>query len=201
MLPLTKDELTKLLIDVSNGHELAFRKLFEVYYPNIYTTALRITKNEYVAEDIVQDTFLKVWINRESINRYENFEGWLYTVSKNITYNILKKGDHYKKYIQQEGKESLLSIYPSADYEMQDKDFQALLQQAVDRLPPKQRQTYALLKEQFLKRNEAAEILNVSPETVKWNIDQAMRSIRAYCLSHINGMPLVLLLHFFSKYF
>lgn len=195
------EEHTNLLHQVASGDEMAFRQLFEAYHPNIYTTALRITNDENIAQDVVQDTFLKVWINRNQLTTVDNFEGWLYTIARNITFNILKKGQHYKQYLNEEGQSALLRIYPSVDYTLQDKDFQSLLERAIKRLPPKQQETYRLLKEQYLKRNEAAQILNVSPETVKYNIDQAMKSIRAYCLAHMKDMPLVLLLHFYSKYF
>jgi RNA polymerase sigma-70 factor (family 1) len=198
---MSMEEHTNLLHQVASGDEMAFRQLFEAYHPNIYTTALRITNDENIAQDVVQDTFLKVWINRNQLTTVDNFEGWLYTIARNITFNILKKGQHYKQYLNEEGQSALLRIYPSVDYTLQDKDFQSLLERAIKRLPPKQQETYRLLKEQYLKRNEAAQILNVSPETVKYNIDQAMKSIRAYCLAHMKDMPLVLLLHFYSKYF
>lgn len=198
---MSMEKHTNLLHQVASGDEMAFRQLFEAYHPNIYTTALRITNDENIAQDVVQDTFLKVWINRLQLTTVDNFEGWLYTIARNITFNILKKGQHYKQYLNEEGQFALLRIYPSVDYTLQDKDFQSLLERAIKRLPPKQQETYRLLKEQYLKRNEAAQILNVSPETVKYNIDQAMKSIRAYCLAHMKDMPLVLLLHFYSKYF
>ncbi len=198
---MSMEKHTNLLHQVASGDEMAFRQLFEAYHPNIYTTALRITNDENIAQDVVQDTFLKVWINRIQLTTVDNFEGWLYTIARNITFNILKKGQHYKQYLNEEGQSALLQIYPSVDYILQDKDFQSLLERAIKRLPPKQQETYRLLKEQYLKRNEAAQILNVSPETVKYNIDQAMKSIRAYCLAHMKDMPLVLLLHFYSKYF
>lgn len=190
-----------LLFQVSLGDQNAFKILFDTYRPNIYTTALRITNNDWMAEDIVQDTFVKVWINRLVLPTLSNFEGWLYVLAKNITLNILKRQDSYRAYAHEEAKSALLRVYPEADYMVQDKEFQLLLQAAIDRLPPKQRETYYLVKEQYLKRDEAAAQLQVSPETVKWNLDQAMKSIRAYCLAHMKDSPLVLLLHFFFKYF
>lgn len=195
------EDKNELIRKVAAGDEIAFRRLFEIFHPNIYTTALRITHDVTMSEDIVQDTFLKVWLQKNELASIHNFEGWLYTIAKNITLNILKKGKFYKEYLQEEGSRSINQIYPGADYNVQDKDFLNLLEEAIKRLPPKQQETYRLIKEQFLKRNEAAELLQVSPETVKWNLDQAMKSIRAYCLSNMGKMPLILLLHFFSKYF
>jgi len=186
---------------VAEGDEVAFKVLFDTYRPNIYTTALRVTNNEWMAEDIVQDTFVKVWIHRQQIPAIANFETWLYVLSKNIALDIIKKKAHYKTYSQEEAKNALLRVYPEADYLTQDKDFKRLLDEAIERLPAKQKETYRLIREQYLKREEAAEILQVSPETVKSNLDQAMKSIRAYCTAHMNDIPLVLLLHFFLKHF
>lgn len=190
-----------LLKKVARGDESAFRMLFELNHPNIYTTALRILADQQAAEDIVQDTFMRVWINRATLDQIDDFQAWLYTLAKNIAFNVIKKRENYKQYMQQKGQQLLSELSTEADYALQDKDFQYLLEKAVQRLPPKQQQTYKLLKESNLKRKEVAEILNVSPETVKYNIDQAMRSIRSYCSAHMKDMPLVFLLHFFTKYF
>lgn len=192
---------TSILMRVAEGDGVAFNVLFDTYRPNIYTTALRVTNNEWMAEDIVQDTFVKVWIHRQRIPEIANFETWLYVLSKNIALDIIKKKAHYKAYSQEEAKNALLRVYPEADYLTQDKDFKRLLDEAIERLPTKQKETYRLIREQHLKREEAAEILQVSPETVKSNLDQAMKSIRAYCTAHMKDIPLVLLLHFFLKYF
>jgi len=198
---MVKKISTSILIEVSKGNEAAFKTLFDTYRPNIYTTALRVTNNEFMAEDIVQDTFVKVWINRHTLTQVDNFEKWLYVLSKNITLDILKKQAHYKAYAIEETKAALIRVYPEADYLAQDKDFQGLLQKAIDRLPEKQKETYRLIREHYLKREEAATMLNVSPETVKSNLEQAMKSIRAYCLANMKDIPLVLLLHFYFKYF
>ncbi|WP_437918080.1 RNA polymerase sigma factor [Sphingobacterium sp. LRF_L2] len=200
-MSMVKEISNVVLKQVGDGDESAFKSLFDTYRPNIYTTALRVTNNEWMAEDIVQDTFVKVWINRHLLHSLDNFEAWLYVLAKNITLNIIKKQDSYKAYAQEEARAALIRVYPEADYLVQDKEFQRMLQEAVDRLPPKQKETYRLIREQYLKRDEAANILHVSPETVKWNLDQAMKSIRAYCLANMKEMPFVVLLHFFLKYF
>ena len=190
----------EIFILVSKGDEEAFKVLFDTYRPNIYTTVLRITNNEWLAEDIVQDTFVKVWINRHILTTIDNFETWLYVLSKNITLDLIKKQKNYKTFAQEEAKTALISVYPEADYLTQDKDFQHLLDTAIERLPNKQKETYRLIREEYLKREEVAAILKVSPETVKSNLDQAMKSIRAYCLANMKDVPLILLLHFFLKH-
>ncbi|WP_316748103.1 RNA polymerase sigma factor [Pedobacter gandavensis] len=193
----TIDDLS-LLTSVARGDEQSFRLLFDKHRPNIYTTAWRITGDEWTAEEILQDTFLKVWINREILPELENFAGWLYTIARNLTYNSIKQRQNEKKKLLLAAKESI--EYRHTDYLTQDKEFAYILKQAIERLPPKQKLTYQLIKEQEMKREEAARTLNVSPETVKWNLDQAMRSIRAFCMTQLKDAPLIIALYFFSKY-
>lgn len=186
----------ELLLQVRQGDETAFTALFDLYRPRIYTTALRITKDEWSAEEILQDTFVKIWKNRETLGDIGNFEGWLYTIARNITFNELKRIEREKSNYNRMVKDTVAEAGQGADTEMHTKEFQLLLHQAVARLPEKQKVTYQLIKEQQLKREEAATLLQVSPETVKWNLDQAMRSIRAYCMMRMKDLPLIFILHF-----
>ena len=196
-----KQGVRDLLLEIEGGDETAFNRLFDLYRPNIYTTALRITRDEWMAEEILQDTFVKVWIGRHDLSGIDNFDAWLYTIARNITYNALKRTQREKEQFNQLAKDSITLFHPEADYHLQEKEFKGILEQAIARLPEKQQATYRLIKEQHLKRDQAAIELNVSPETVKWNLDQAMRSIRAYCVAHLKDLPLIFLLHFYSKYF
>ncbi|MCD0489155.1 sigma-70 family RNA polymerase sigma factor [Pedobacter sp. MC2016-14] len=191
----------ELLQEIANGNEYAFTKVFEDYKANIYTTALRLTDDEWVAEEILQDTFVKVWINRTELPAIESFDGWLFTIARNLTFNALKRTEKEKQNLLSLTKDSIELFYPEDEYQNREKGFQEILDKAIERLPPKQQATYKLIKQQHLKRAQAAEQLNVSPETIKWNLDQAMRSIRAYCVAHAKDLPLIYLLHFFSKYF
>ncbi|SMC92024.1 RNA polymerase sigma factor [Pedobacter nyackensis] len=195
------NEVLALLKKVATGDEHSFSLLFDKYRPNIYTTALRIIGDEWTAEEILQDTFLKVWLNREILPDLENFGGWLYTIARNLTYNSIKQVQSEKKKLVKAAKESISVYYRQTDYLTEDKEFEHILKLAIERLPPKQKQTYQLIKEQEMKREEAALALNVSAETVKWNLDQAMRSIRAFCMAHLKDAPLIIGLYFSAKYF
>ena len=200
MEPGTTGRVKMLLSQIRDGDEAAFTVLFDLYRPRVYTTALRITKNEWAAEEILQDTFVQIWKNRVTLDQIDNFEGWVYTVARNITFNELKRMERERSNYNRLVQDTVSLVHPGADAEMHTKEFQQLLYQAIARLPEKQKLTYQLIKEQHLKRDEVATRLHVSPETVKWNLDQAMRSIRAYCSMHMKGLPVAFILHFL-KYF
>jgi RNA polymerase sigma-70 factor (ECF subfamily) len=78
-----------------------------------------------------------------------------------------------------------------------EKEHARVLHQAIRRLPGKQRLTYHLMKEKGLRREEVAEILHVSPETVKTNLEIATKRVRAFCLAHLDLSILFLLVQTF----
>lgn len=185
-----------LLQEISSGNESLFAQLFDHYRPNIYTTVLRMTGSVQEAEEILQDTFLKVWLKRASLPDLANFGGWVYTIAENLTYNALKSKQRNRSRTFQVDPD--LGPFPfssvTAEDHLLDKEYEVLLNTAIKQLPDKQQQTYILVKQEGMKREEAARALHISPETVKWNLNQAMRSIRAFCLAHLEILPLFLLL-------
>ncbi|WP_342332581.1 RNA polymerase sigma factor [Pedobacter sp. FW305-3-2-15-E-R2A2] len=195
-----ENKVHSLLQSIAEGDEMAFSRFFDLYRPNIYTTVIRITKDEWITEEILQDTFVKIWINRDTLVYIENIENWLHKIARNVTYTALKRSFKEKQNFNRMAQDSISLFYPEA-YNDKEEQFQGILEMAIKRLPPKQQETFRLIKQQNFKREQAAAELNVSAETVKWNLDQAMRSVRAYCLANLKDLPLIFIIHFFSKYF
>lgn len=185
MFPLPLHNEKDLLRRVAAGDEYAFTVLFDHYRSNVYTTALYMTGQEWQAEEILQDTFLKVWLKRTSLKEILNFGGWLYTIAERLTLNAIL----FHKRIQEKSQQYILAgvncSRENPDQVLLEKQYEGILRHAIISLPEKQRQAYHFIKVRGMKRDEAAQQLRVSPETVKSNLDQAMKNIRAYCLARI----------------
>jgi len=176
-------ELIKLIVQ---SNEIAFAQLFDHYRNKIYTVALKLTHSTTVAEEIVEDVFLKIWLRRATLSQIENFRAYLYVIARNQTYKILKQiAKNYKLVLLTENDASLIDNH--TDEYLVSKEMTSLLQKAIERLPHQQKQVYKLMKEDDLKRNEVAELLQIQPETVKFHLAQAMKNIRAYCMLHLNS--------------
>ncbi len=172
----------ELLIQIAEGDQKAFGLLFGHYKAGIYTVALRLTHSATVSEEIVQDVFLKVWIKRSGLCQIENFRAYLFTIAQNTIYSAMRKS-YKQKFVNQQDSATITTLaIPEEDTKY--RDYEQLLQEAVSRLPAKQKRTYVLIKEEGMKREQAADILHVSSETVKSNLEQAIRNIKAYCLDH-----------------
>lgn len=171
---------------IAQSDEIAFTKLFDHYRNKIYTVALKLTHSTAIAEEIVEDVFLKIWLRRSHLNEIENFSAYLYVIARNETYKILKQiAKNYKLVLLTE-KDVTLADNNTDEYLIR-REMASLLQKAIDRLPSQQKQVYKLMKEADLKRGEVAELLQIQPETVKFHLAQAMKNIRTYCMLHLNS--------------
>jgi RNA polymerase sigma-70 factor (ECF subfamily) len=183
----------QLLLLIAQGDEIAFSKLFDHYRNRIYTVALKLTHSTTVAEEIVADVFLKIWLRRAALNEIDNFRAYLYTIARNETYRILNQiAKNYKIVWLTENDLSL--VHNDTQEYLTGKELRSVLQKAIDRLPHQQKEVYKLIKEGDLKRVEVAELLQIQPETVKFHLAQAMKNIRAYCMLHLNSSVSFLLL-------
>lgn len=171
---------------ITRNDEIAFAHLFDHYRNKIYTVALKLTHSTTVAEEIVEDVFLKIWLKRTALNEIENFSAYIYTITRNETYKILKQiAKNYKTILLAENDPYLVDNH-TEEY-LIGREFTSLLQKAINRLPNQQKQVYQLMKEEDLKRGEVAEILQIKPETVKFHLARAMKNIRTYCMLHLSS--------------
>ena len=175
----------ELLAFIANGDELAFTRLFDNYRDRIYSIAFRITHSTTIAEEIVQDVFLKIWLRRGRLVEIENFNAYLFVITRNHVYKTLKQIAKNYELTAITEKDQLADTNDSA-YLVMEKEYNFLLQKAIDRLPSQQKKVYQYIKEKGLKREEAAGLLHLSPETVKYHLAEAMKNIRAFCMLYLD---------------
>jgi len=80
-----------LLSNVAAGDENAFEELFKNYYNQLTGFIMRLTESEALTQEIVQDVFLKIWINRTALSEIACFKAYLQVVAKNHAFNCLKQ--------------------------------------------------------------------------------------------------------------
>lgn len=186
---------TAILLQVAAGDEVAFTTLFHRHRDRIYSAALRLTHDAVLAEEIVADVFLVVWERRVHLAEVEYFEAYLFTVARNKAYHVLK--EIAKKFQMVELTEiEQLSVGTNAEDVLAEKENNAFLNNALKKLPAQQKKVYQLIKIERKKRGEAAEILNLHPETIKYHLAQAVKNLRRYCapyLEMVSGIGLFFL--------
>ena len=173
----------ELLLNLSQGEDHAFASVFHHYRHRIYAIAFRLLGSASQAEDVVQDIFLKMWLKRGELHEISHFKAYLFTVTRNHIFTSLKL------IARQQLAASELSA--AAANEIKDAaiihtEYEQSLQRAIAQLSPQQELIYKLSKEEGLKRNEIADRLQLSPETIKVHLANAMRSIRAFCMARMD---------------
>ncbi len=182
----------KLLAKASNGDEAAFREIFDTYRNAIYSYSMYVLKNELLAEDIVQDVFLKIWIGRQKLATVQSFNSWLFIVVRNKIVDVFKEQLRQSSIIRK----AIVNKEPEdIERKIIQRDYETLLHEAVDRLTPQQQLIYHLSREEGLKHREIALKLNISPNTVKEHLVQALRSIRKFLTPYLS----LLILFFLAK--
>lgn len=177
-------KLKNIVDRVAASDPLAFRELFELYAGKVHTFAFKLTHAEITAEEIVQEVFIKVWMHRQELSAIEYFPSYLYTITRNHAFNVLKRLAREataKHRLERELQKTHEETEEAVIYQ----DYQRLLDTVIDRLPPKQRQVYSLCHQQGLKYEEAAHRLNISRLTVKTHMQQALRTIKTHFSSAI----------------
>lgn len=165
-----------LVTRVSNGDELAFRILFHRYRNKLYRYSLRYVKSSAIAEDILQDTFLKIWEQRQALQPVLNFEAYLFRISRNQIFNEFKKSTHQAAFEQFTLQN--VSDNRQTEWDVVANNYQEVLQSALDQLPPQRKQIFQLSRLDGLSHEEIAQQLNLSKNTIKVQINKALKSIR-----------------------
>ncbi len=143
----------------------------------LYRLALRITLNHEEAEDIVQDTLIKVWDKRESWNEIESMEAFSITICRNLALDRIKKHDNLNDSLEEKQAESPdNSSTPFEDTLLQDR--LELVRNLVNALPEKQRCCMQLRDFEGKPYKEIAKILGISEEQVKVNIFRARQTVK-----------------------
>lgn len=143
----------------------------------LYRLALRITLSHEEAEDIVQDTLIKVWDKRESWNEIESIEAFSITICRNLALDRIKKHDNLNDSLEERQTESPdTSSTPFEDTLQQDRI--ELVRNLVNALPEKQRSCMQLRDFEGKPYKEIANILGISEEQVKVNIFRARQTVK-----------------------
>ena len=185
---------TNWLNEIAAGNEAAFELLFEQQRGRLYNYMLKITKSKVVAEEIVLDIFLKLWIGRDLLPEIKNIDAFLNKVAYNKALDFLKIASRKKEFHKVIAKQIEMTQQQEADHKLLDSEYESILKKALDQLSPQRRLIFTLSRMEGLNNEEIARQLNLSRNTVRNTLHESLSSIKEY-LRQNN------LISFFSFYF
>jgi len=171
----------QLVARAGAGDRLAASELVTRHTDKIMGVCFRMLGERMVAEDATQETFLRLW---QHASRWRNkgakFETWLYRVAMNICLDRLRK---QKREAPEDAAPEQVDTAPHADVVMIEYERRMIVEEAVARLPERQRMAIVLCHYQELSNIEAADIMEASVEAVESLLSRARRSLREGLMS------------------
>lgn len=180
-----------LLSRTAAGDAEAFRHLFRQYYGPVYSVALRYTKVHDLAEDIVQQSFLKIWEKRSTLSAVIRFDSYLFRIARNEIISQFRKQAVHTRYLQHI-RELFEEEQNSPEDQLIARQRRSVVQELISKLSPQQQLAYRLSRDQGLSYEEIAVAMGLSVSTVKGHITAALRSIRELAGSRRSELCLLL---------
>ncbi|HVU54330.1 MAG TPA: RNA polymerase sigma-70 factor [Puia sp.] len=174
----------------------SFKRLFDSYKNRLYGYVLAITHSPYTAEEITQEIFIKLWLCRDILHQVDSLDGYIFTIARNKTLNHLRKAAYDERLLRE-----LQSFAIPENNNVEERalasEYDRLISDALTLLSPQRRLVYQLSRDKGLNHEEIAHHLQLSRNTVKNHMVEALRFIRHYLGQHGSALTLIALLKFF----
>ena len=149
----------------------------------LFRLALRITLNRAEAEDIVQDTMLKVWNRRSDWDQIESIEAFCLTVCRNLALDRMKRKDNQAETLEEHQETADHSYTANPEEQTVQRDRIQLVRRLIDQLPEKQRTCMQLRDIEGKSYRDIAAVMSITEQQVKVNIFRARQAVKKELLS------------------
>jgi len=183
-----KEELELL----RNASKKSFDILYHRYSGKLYNFVMKVSKGDsYIAEELVQRTFIKVWETRDYINPEKSFISYLCTIAKNM---LLNEYEHqtiqfiYEQYVKVKESDN----DNSTENEVDKKLLEDYIDKLADELPPKRKEIFILSRKEGLSNKMIAKQLNISESTIETQLSKALEFMKSQIHNHYDYILVLL---------
>lgn len=162
----------------------SFKCLFDNYKSRVYGYVLTITRSPYAAEELTQEIFIKLWLSRDLLREVDNIDGYIFAIARNKTLNHLRKAAYDTRLLKELQERAAPETANNVEERALMSEYDRLIQDALALLSPQRRLVYQLSRNRGLNHTEIADHLQLSRNTVKNHLVEALRFIRHYLGEH-----------------
>ncbi len=169
-----------LISEIKSGSERSYRILYEHWVSRLYYFVYRYVKSKSITDDIVQETFFRIWDKRKTLNPDSSFKSYLFTISYHLLIKELRRqlnNPLMEEYIQYNQK--FILSEDESDRQLEFELFLEALSKAKQKLPPRQREIFEMNKEYNMSIQEIAEQLSMGVQVVRNQLSAALKTLRA----------------------
>lgn len=179
------EDVQEHVIQWLSGDDSAFETVFLYYRPRLLRYAIRYLHHETAAEDLTTEVLVKVWQHRNSLTTAETFEGYLFTIARNLLIKAWqKKVDVLLALDAGEEIADTTGAHETVLY----KELEQHYRESLAALPEQRRRIFLLHREQNLSYREIAQQLNISPKTVENQISSTLKQLRIQLSRHLSSL-------------
>ena len=182
-MAVMKNNERQIIEKYLSGEEAAFSELVKKYLKPIYNFIFRFVYDRDIAEDLTQETFVKVWKNLKKYDPDKKFKTWIFTIAKNTTFDYFKKKKEipFSSFADEEGESWLENIEDEnflPDEILERKNIAEELDKILQKLPPHYRAILILYYKEEFSLHEIAEILGEPYNTVKSRHQRGLNKLK-----------------------
>jgi RNA polymerase sigma-70 factor (ECF subfamily) len=180
-----KQLLTRIAED---DDQEAFKIFFNLYQTRLLRFALIFVNFHHQAEDVVSEVMIKLLKKRQELLKIINFEGYLYHCIKNQALGTLKKNAFQNLFRPIEVEDDYYSSESNTPIEiLLEDELRDLISNTIEKLPPRRKMIYKMIKDEGLKYREVALLLDISQKTVENHLDLGIRELRKTVMEYLEG--------------
>jgi len=185
----------ELLLRIAKGDERAFTLFYEHYYNVLRPFIVRNVSTAQSADEILQLTFLRVWLNRHKLEEIENIRAWMIKIASREYLSYIR--DTLSRQLESDSFEETadnisLHLTNKVEYSYAVKEIRGLVAAAAENLSPQRKQVFHLSRNENLSIQEIACKLELAPKTIKNTLTAALNEIR--CFLRAQGYDLTILI-------
>jgi RNA polymerase sigma-70 factor (family 1) len=176
----------ELLLRVAEGDEAAFHTFFYKYLPPLHAFINRFTNSSFATEDVIQNLFIRVWLNRDKLKDVRSIRSWLYKCASNECLSYLRTLKQREGRTDQidESAEMFAFVSDNPLNMVQMKEAKQLVTTAVNSLSGQRKRVYLLSRESGLTIPQIAGQLDISESTAKNTLVTSLKFIRGFLSRH-----------------
>ncbi len=180
---MQKEQINELFRAVSKSDEVSYEKLFKLYFPRLYSFALKIVRDEIYAKDIVQNVFVKIW-EKPEVLRVDHPEAFIYRMVRNASLNFvrhLKIVENFREEVKDHfmGEELYhIDMVGDEPYILIREELHKQIMDVMNSLSPKCQTVFKMSRLEGLKNQEIADQLGISIKSVEKHISKALTIYR-----------------------
>ncbi|MEG0887821.1 MAG: RNA polymerase sigma-70 factor [Bacteroides sp.] len=165
----------QLLVSLKVGDHDAFTMLYNQYWRQVYNFCRLYVQNDE-AEEVMQEVFIKLWMNRDSIDEDENLKGYLFIITRNLIFNRNRK----KSYETALKMTLIAAVEESCEFEEEfnTNDLKEYIDTLIEKMPIQRQVIFNLSRKEYLSYKEIALKLGISEKTVEQSISRTIKFLK-----------------------